>query len=113
MLAVVVVASGCWPFHKESPQQQYSEALMRGNSMQASQIWLKMNAEDRMKFARGEGITPDKQMTKKDVQQMMMDHANQGQQGPINAEQMEEQMPTPLGASLRQLPGTDSSGPTN
>ncbi len=29
---------------------------MRGNSMQASQLWLNMSPDDRMKFARGEGI---------------------------------------------------------
>ena len=28
-------------FH-ETPQQQYTEALMRGNAMQASQVWLHM-----------------------------------------------------------------------
>ena len=45
--------SGCFLCHKESPQQKYTEALMRGNSMQASQMWLNMSPEDRMKFARG------------------------------------------------------------
>jgi redox-sensitive bicupin YhaK (pirin superfamily) len=112
-LAMLLSAAGCWPFHKESPQQQYTEALMRGNSMQASQVWLKMSPEDRMKFARGEGISPDKQTTQKDVQQMLRDHASESGEGPSNAEQMEEQMPTPLGASLKQLPGVESSSPTN
>jgi redox-sensitive bicupin YhaK (pirin superfamily) len=113
ILATLVTAASCWPFHRESPQQQYTEALMRGNSMQASQIWLKMSPDDRMKFARGEGISPDKEETRKDVQQMMMNHANQADEGPMNAEQMEQQMPTPLGASLQQLPSADSSTPTN
>ena len=82
---------------------------MRGNSMEASQVWLHMSPDDRMKFARGEGIKPDKQSTQKDVQQMMMNHANESSEGPSNAEQMEEQMPTPLGASLKQLPGAESN----
>ena len=33
---------------------------MRGNSMQASQLWLHMSPDDRMKFARGEGVRPDR-----------------------------------------------------
>ena len=82
---------------------------MRGNSMQASQVWLQMSPEDRMKFARGEGIKPDEGSTQKDVQQMLTNHANESGEGPSNAEQMEEQMPTPLGASLKQLPRTGSN----
>lgn len=82
---------------------------MRGNSMEASQVWLHMSPDDRMKFARGEGITPDKQSRQKDVQQMLMNHANESSEGSSKAEQMEEQMPTPLGASLQQLPGAKSN----
>ena len=86
---------------------------MHGNSMQASQIWLHMKPEDRMKFARGEGIQPNQEATKKDVQQMMTNHANDSREGPSNAEQMEQEIPTPLGASIRQIPGLDSSAPSN
>jgi hypothetical protein len=112
---VLSAASGCSLFHKKSPQQQYTEALMRGNSMQASQVWLNMSPEDRMKFARGEGFQPDESTQKKDVQQMMMNHyANQSGEGPGTAEQMEQQIPTPLGASLKDLPAASrSSSPTN
>ncbi len=55
--------------HKKSPQQEYTEALMRGNSMQASQVWLNMSPEDRMKFARGEGLQPDRLYAGTDVNQ--------------------------------------------
>ena len=116
MLAFILsAASGCFLFHKKSPQQQYTEALMHGNSMQASQVWLNMSPDDRMKFARGEGFQPDQATEKKDVQQMMMQHyGNQSGEGPSTAEQMEEQMPTPLGASLKDLPGaSESSSPAN
>jgi hypothetical protein len=50
--------SGCFLFHKPTPQQQLFEALNRGEGVQASQLWLKMSQEDRVKFNRGEGITP-------------------------------------------------------
>jgi hypothetical protein len=110
---VLCAASGCSLFHKKSPQQEYTEALMRGNAMQASQVWLNMSPEDRIKFARGEGFKPG-ESTQKDVQEMMMNHANQSGEGPSDAEQTEEQMPTPLGASLKDLPAaSESSPPTN
>ena len=107
-----MAASGCFLFHKKSPQQEYTEALMRGNSMQASQMWLNMSPEDRMKFARGEGFAPDQAEQKKDVQQMLLNHyQNQSESG---GEQMQEQMPTPVGASLKDLPGaSESTPPTN
>jgi hypothetical protein len=50
--------TGCFLFHKPTPQQQLFEALNRGEGPQATQIWLKMSPEDRMKFSRGQGITP-------------------------------------------------------
>jgi redox-sensitive bicupin YhaK (pirin superfamily) len=115
LTTLLPLAAGCFLFHKESPQQQYTAALMRGNSMQASQVWLHMSPEDRMKFARGEGIQPDQAEEKKDVQQLLTKHyENQSDAGPSNAEQMEEQMPTPLGASLKDLPhAAGSSSPAN
>jgi len=87
---------------------------MRGNSMQASQLWLNMSPDDRMKFARGEGFKAD-ESTKKDVQQMMMSHYQDQAGEDSNAgEQMQEQVPTPLGASLKDLPAASgSSSPTN
>jgi hypothetical protein len=108
-------ASGCFLFHKKSPQQEYTEALMHGNSMQASQVWLNMSPDDRMKFARGDGFQPDQATEKKDVQQMMMQHyGNQSGEGRRTTQQPEEQMPTPLGASLKDLPGaSESPSPAN
>jgi hypothetical protein len=112
-MIVFSTASGCFLFHKESPQQQYTEALMRGNSMQASQLWLNMSPDDRMKFARGEGFKPG-QSTKKDVQQMMMNHyQDEGGEGSGEGQQI-QQVPTPLGASLKDLPAASgSSVPAN
>jgi redox-sensitive bicupin YhaK (pirin superfamily) len=109
---LALAASGCFLFHKKSPQQEYTEALMHGNSMQASQVWLNMSPEDRMKFARGEGFKPD-ESSQKDAQQMLMNHY-QGEREGGAGEQRQEQMPTPLGASLRDLPAaSESSSPNN
>ena len=51
---------------QESPQQQYTEALMRGNSMQASQIWLHMSPEDRDEVCawRGHHARTDQRLKK-------------------------------------------------
>jgi len=107
-------ASGCFLFHKKSPQQEYTEALMHGNSMQASQVWLHMSPEDRMKFSRGQGFSPD-DTYKKDVQQQMMKHyQDEAGGGSEGGEQTQQQVPTPLGASLKDLPAAaESSSPAN
>jgi hypothetical protein len=50
--------AGCALFHHgEPPQQQFTEALGRGDSVQASYIWNNMSAQDRAKFERGDGIS--------------------------------------------------------
>jgi len=58
---VLIISGGlsaCWLLHKETPQQKLFDALNRGNGPAATQIWLAMSPEDRLKFNRGEGITP-------------------------------------------------------
>ena len=58
---VLIMAAGfssCSLFHRETPQQKLFDALNRGNAPAANQIWLNMSPEDRVKFSRGEGITP-------------------------------------------------------
>ncbi|MGH7906543.1 MAG: hypothetical protein ACREP6_07920 [Candidatus Binataceae bacterium] len=57
LVALAAICSGCWPFnHGETPQQDFVQALRHGNSAQASEIWLKMSLEDRLKLQRGQGI---------------------------------------------------------
>lgn len=111
---VLSAASGCSLFHKKSPQQEYTEAMMRGNAMQASQIWLNMSPDDRMKFARGQGFKRD-ESAQKDAQQKIMNHyQNEAGEGSGGSEQMQQQVPTPLGASLKDLPAASKSySPTN
>jgi hypothetical protein len=110
---VSLAASGCflWPWHhdEKSPQQQYAEALMRGNSMQASHLWLTMSPEDRIKFARGQGFTGYDDKSKDEVKRQVLNHYENEMKGPSTAEEMEEQIPTPLGSSLQQLPSQSGS----
>ena len=55
----MVMAAGCSLFGGgPTPQQQFLDALNRGNPAEASQIWLTMTPDDRDKFRRGEGMTP-------------------------------------------------------
>lgn len=101
--AVAICATmlwGCWS--SPSPQQRFANALMRGNSMQASQIWLHMSPEDRVKFSRGEGVTPG-DAYKQQVKQALLNHYQHKGLGPSNAEEMDKQVQTPLGASLENL----------
>lgn len=62
VLVAVVACSvtGCFLFHRNqtTPQQELFEALNRGEGPRATQLWLGMSQEDRVKFNRGEGITP-------------------------------------------------------
>jgi hypothetical protein len=51
--------AGCSLFHHgESPQQQFMAAVQRGNSAQASQLWLHMSPDARANFAHGIGFQP-------------------------------------------------------
>ncbi len=110
-LAAAMFAAGCWPWHHgKSPQQQYAEALMRGNAMAASQIWLGMSPEDRIKFTRGEGISPDPAQAE-DAKRQILNHYETEMQGEGNAASAptEQNIPTPLGQALQSLPQTSGS----
>lgn len=58
ILIISAGISACSLFHRETPQQKLFDALNRGNGPAATQIWLTMSPEDRLRFNRGEGITP-------------------------------------------------------
>lgn len=59
MLITAAGLAGCGLFHHaETPQQQFTEALERGNSPKASYIWNNMSAENKARFSRGEGVKP-------------------------------------------------------
>jgi hypothetical protein len=104
-----VAAAGCWPWHQsETPQQRFIEALSRGQSAQASQIWLKMSAQDKVKFAQSQGMesgaNPD------EVNKLVVKHYEDQAQGTEGAQdtggETVEGLGAPIGgASLQNLPG--------
>jgi hypothetical protein len=58
VIVTALVAAGCASYH-DTPQQQFTGALMRGNAAQASSIWNNMGPEDRASFRRGESLNPE------------------------------------------------------
>ncbi len=56
----------------ETQQQKYMEAMTHGNSAQASQIWLHMDAQSRADFSHNEGMTPN--TSPDDVKKQVMEH---------------------------------------
>lgn len=74
--AIAVCIAGCSLFHHgDPPQQQFLDALGRGNGPEANQIWLNMSAEDRANLAHSTGITP--QSSPAQIQAQLMRHARE------------------------------------
>jgi hypothetical protein len=71
--ASAIVLAGCW--HRETDQQKFMEAMNHGNSAQASQIWLNMDAKSRADFSHSQGMQPtlSPDQLKKQVSQHYMD----------------------------------------
>jgi hypothetical protein len=72
--ALALAIPACSMLHREepSPQQQFLEALKRGDSIQASRVWLHMDADDRANLSHGIGFKPD--LTPGDVQASILKH---------------------------------------
>ncbi len=103
VVGLMAALPGCSHGQKSTPQQQYLESLKRGNAAQASQLWLKMTPDDRMKFERGQGIQPA--MSPKEMQQEVMRRAAEeasGQDGDAGAEA--PTVTAPAGGALGDLP---------
>jgi hypothetical protein len=78
-------APGCSLFHHgESPQQQFMNALNRGDGAQASQLWLTMSAKDRSNFSHDIGLknTPNKDDVEKALLKHQQDEAKKGDEDP-------------------------------
>ncbi len=78
------------------------EAIERGNAAQASQIWLKMSAEDRNKFARGEGIQPS--VTPQQVQSGVAEHYAGQAEGEDDSAPKQTELTPSTGGGLQELP---------
>lgn len=66
-------ALGCTLFHhSDSPQQQFMDALNHGNSAQASQLWLHMDADDRANLSHNAGFRQD--VNQDNVARAMLKH---------------------------------------
>jgi hypothetical protein len=96
VLIISAALSGCWLFHRETPQQKLFDALNRGNGPAATQIWLAMSPEDRLKFNRGEGITPA--VPPQEVVKKLTQMAPDEMQGEVSIK------PPNAGATLLDLP---------
>jgi hypothetical protein len=103
ILTMATGISACSLFHRETPQQKLFDALNRGNAPAASQIWLTMSPEDRVKFGRGEGITPA--VPPKQTVKMLTQMAPDEMQGQITI------TPPGSGGSLLDLPALAAPQP--
>jgi hypothetical protein len=71
-------AQGCSLFHHgDPPQQQFMNALNRGNGAQASQVWLTMSAEDRANFTHNIGLKPN--LDKNEIGRDLLKHQQEAQ----------------------------------
>ncbi len=104
ILVLAAAITGCWPFHRETPQQKFLDAINKGESAKASEIWLNMSPEDKMKFAHNEGLKPgvSPEQVKKQIVQHYVDEAG----GPVESgnESIEQVSPNISGAGLQNLP---------
>jgi hypothetical protein len=64
-----LILHGC---SHESQQQQFMNALNRGNGAQASQLWLNMSAKDRSNLSHNVGFKQE--ATQDDVQRALLKH---------------------------------------
>jgi hypothetical protein len=102
-----IALAGCWSH--ETQQQKFVDAMSHGNSAQASQIWLHMDAKSRADFSHNEGMTPNS--SPDDVKKQVMQHYQDKMGGDEDSDETVEK-PTPnvhLGG-LESLP--EWVGPT-
>jgi hypothetical protein len=67
--ACAFALAGC---SQETQQQKFLDAMSHGNSAQASQIWLHMDAQSREDFSHSQGMQP--QISSDDVKKQVMQH---------------------------------------
>jgi hypothetical protein len=103
MASAAIFLAGCWPFHKrETDQQKFMEALNHGNSAQASQIWLGMDAESRAGFAHSQGMRPS--LSPDEVKKQLTQHYLEKMGNGDNEETVEQPTPNVHLGGLESLP---------
>jgi hypothetical protein len=106
LCALPIGAGGCWPWHhsEPTPQEQYLHALSRGQSAQASQIWLHMSPQDRINWDTSQGMQSS--ASPEQIKSEVMKHYQEqmsGQNGNQD-ETIENVSPDLGGGGLDQLP---------
>jgi len=103
--ACAIALTGCWPFHsnQETQQQKFMDALNHGNSAQASQIWLNMDARSREDFAHGNGMQPN--LSPEEVKKQVMQHYQAEMGDNDTGESVERPTPNVHLGGLESLPG--------
>ena len=105
--ACVIALAGC---SHETQQQKFMDAMSHGNSAQASQIWLHMDASSRADFSHNEGMQPN--TSPDDVKKQIMQHYQDeaGSDNDNNGETVEKPTPNVHLGGLESLP--ERVGPT-
>ena len=100
-----IALAGCWPFHsnQETQQQKFMDALNHGNSAQAGQIWLNMDARSREDFAHGKGMQPN--LSPDEVKKQVTQHYQEQMGGNDTDESVERPTPNVHLGGLESLPG--------
>ncbi len=105
-------AQGC---HGDSSQQQFMNALNRGNGAQASQLWLKMSAKDRSNLSHNIGFkhTANKDDIEKALLKHQQDEAKKEDEDPDNPDNMGAGDSGDSDAQQVEAPGIPAGGLSN
>ncbi|MGH7812962.1 MAG: hypothetical protein ACREQI_03055 [Candidatus Binataceae bacterium] len=103
LAAGALCCAGCWPWHRgPTPQQQFFNAISRGNGAQATQIWLHMSGGERAALVRGEGVKP--QISQQAAAQKIMRHEAEQMGASLEPGGETAEVPEPAPAGLEELP---------
>ena len=110
--ACAIVLAGC---SHETQQQKFMDAMSHGNSAQASQIWLHMDARSRADFSHNEGMQPNTSPddVKKQVMQHYQDKLGEEDSGKEvdSGETIEKPTPNARDPNVVPPPGTSGGAP--
>ncbi len=102
LIASTIILAGCW--HRETDQQKFMEAMTHGNSAQASQIWLNMDAKSRADFSHSEGMQPT--LSPGEVKKQLTQHYMDKTGATDSDETIEQPTPNVHLAGSRACPST-------